>query len=178
MISQERHTLPRFGQVRPGIWVLLIGTLVVALALPLFSLWHAAFSPLQAEVCLWPPTPQAHASTQMVVTLPDAADRDAVAGSWAHLQVAWDMETMPMGLHPLLLSGNASHAGSFSIPLRLDMAGPWWVDLTLQTPGRPDWHAHFQFTVAPPGVTAQTMLVQPGGNTPAPCSANERTASL
>ena len=175
---QTRDTLPWFGQVRPAIWLLLIGTLGVALALPVFSLWNAASSPLTAEVCLRPPPSQARETAQMVVSLPDAADRDAVAGSWAHLRVAWGMETMPMGIRPLTLSGDASHAGMFSIPLRVDMAGPWWVDLTLQTPGRPVWHAHFQLTVAPPGGAAPTLLVQPGQGAPAPCGPNERPVSL
>ncbi len=178
MTPQDRHALPGFGQVRPRIWLLLIVTLMVALALPVFSLWRAAFSPIQAEVCLWPPTPQARETTQVVVSLPDANDRNAVEGSWAHLQVAWDMETMSMGVHPLTLSGDEGHAGIFSIPLQMDMAGPWWIDLTLQTPGRPDWHTHFQVTVAPPGGTASPMLAQPGRGALAPCRANERAGSL
>lgn len=177
MTPPERYPLPRLGQVRRRIWLLLAVALLVAMALPLLTLWRAASSPLQAEVCLWPAVPQAREPIQVVVSLPNAADQDAVAGSWAHLQVAWDMATMPMGTRPIMLAGDQSHAGAFSIPLHMDMAGPWWVDLTLQTPGRPDWHSHFQLTVAPPGVTDASLQTHSANQLPAPCHADGRPGS-
>ena len=174
MTPQERYAFPRLGQVRRRIWLLLAIALLVTLALPLLTLWRAASSPLQARVCLWPPLPQAKEPIQVVVILPDATDQDAVAGSWAHLQVAWDMATMPMGIHPIIVGGDQSHAGAFSIPLHMDMAGPWWVDLTLQTPGRPNWHSHFQLMVAPPEAGATRLQTQPSSEVPAPCHIESR----
>ena len=177
MTPQERYSLPRLGQVRRRIWLLLAVALLVALALPLLTLWRAASSPLRAEVCVWPPVPQAREPLQVVVSLPNVADQDAVAGSWAHLQVAWDMTTMPMRTNPITLAGDQSHAGAFSIPLHMDMAGSWWVDLTLQTPGRPDWHSHFQVMIAPPGVTGTALQTSSANEMPAPCHADNRSLS-
>ncbi len=176
MTPQERYSLPRLGQVRRRIWLLLAAALFVAMALPLLALWRAASSPLQAEVCVWPPIPQAQEIIQVVVTLPRATDQEAVAGSWAHLQVEWDMTTMPMSTNPITLAGDQSHAGAFTIPLHMNMAGPWWVDLTLQAPGRPDWHSHFQMMVAPPGVAGTTHLSSSASEMPAPCHAESRSA--
>jgi hypothetical protein len=158
MMTPQDHTpLARFGQVRWIVWVFLVSSLLVALSLPLLTLWHAASVPITAQVCLWPPTPQARETVRLVVSVPDATDRDAVAGPWAHLHIAWDMVTMPMDTHPLDLAGTEAHAGTFSVPLQVNMPGFWWVDLTLQTPGRPDWHTRVHFTVAGSADTPQTM---------------------
>jgi hypothetical protein len=151
MTPQNHPALPRSGEIRWSIWLLLIGSLLVALAMPLLTLWHAALSPLTAQVCIWPATSQVPETTRIVVTIPGAADRAAVAGPWAHLHVTWDMVGMPMATHPIDLDGTANQAGTFSVPLHVDMPGPWWVDLVLQTPGRPDWHTLVHFTVASSG---------------------------
>lgn len=90
MTAQHHPTLFRFERIRLGVWFLLIGSLLVALALPLLTLWHAASSPLDARVCLAPQTPE---TVRLVVSVPDATDRDAVTGPWAHLHVVWDMES-------------------------------------------------------------------------------------
>jgi hypothetical protein len=170
MTSQDHPTLPPIGQVRWIVWLFLLGSLLVALSLPLLTLWHAAASPLTAQVCLWPPTPQARETVRLVVTVPDATDRDAVAGPWAHLHVAWNMVTMPMATHPIDLVGTADQPGTFAVPLRVNMAGSWWADLTLQTPGRPDWHTRVHFTVASPEGTPQATPTPTAEASVPPCS--------
>lgn len=159
MTSHHHPTEPRFGHVRWIVWLFLGGSLLVALSMPLLTLWHAAHSPLTAQVCLWPPSPQTREAVRLVVSVPNATDRDAVAGPWAHLHVAWNMVTMPMDTHPIDLDGTAGQEGTFSVPLQMDMAGPWWVELKLQTPGRPAWQTQVQFTVASSGDVSE---VRPG----------------
>jgi hypothetical protein len=170
MMTPQDHTpLSRFGQIRWIVWVFLVSSLLVALSLPLLTLWHAASVPITAQVCLWPPTPQARETLRLVVSVPDATDRDAVAGPWAHLHVAWDMVTMSMDTQPLDLAGTAAQAGTFSVPLQVNMPGSWWADLTLQTPGRPDWHTRVHFTVAGSADTPQTTSASRAGASVPPC---------
>jgi hypothetical protein len=164
MTSQHYPTLSRFERVRLRVWFLLLGSLLVASAMPLLTLWHAASSPLTAQVCL---ASQTRETVQLVVSMPDATDRDAVAGPWAHLHVVWDMVTMPMSTRPIDLAGTAAQSGTFAVPLQVPMPGPWWADLTLQTPGRPDWHTHIHFTVASPGDEPQPTA-SPGGGVSVP----------
>lgn len=180
LTPQQHPPLPRFGHVRLIVWVFLVSSLLVALSLPLLTLWHAARAPIRAQVCLWPPTPQVRETVRLVVSLPDATDRDAVAGPWAHLHIAWDMVTMPMDTHPLDLAGTAAQAGTFSVPLQVGMPGSWWADLTLQTPGRPDWHTRVHFTVAPSEDTPQTTPASRAGASVPPCgqTIDERTSRL
>ncbi len=141
----------------------------MALAMPLWTLWYAAHAPIAAQVCLWPPVPQVRQTVRLVVSVSDATDRAAVAGPWAHLHVAWDMVTMPMGTRPIDLAGTAAQAGTFSVPLPVDMAGPWWADLTLQTPARPTWHTRVQFIVASAENSSPTTVGPPGGVAPVVC---------
>ena len=177
MAPQDSSALPRFGHVRLIVWMFLVGSLLVALSMPLLTLWHAAVSPITVQVCLWPPTPQARETVRLVVLVPNATDRDAVAGPWAHLHIEWDMVTMPMATHPLDLAGTAEQDGTFSVPLQMEMAGPWRVELTLQTPGRPAWHAQVEFIVAS---SAGVLKVTPGpsGGAVAVCNVamDERTS--
>jgi len=168
-LQDHSSVLPRFGHVRRIVWSFLMVSLLVALALPLLTLWHASVSPLTALVCLWPPTPQVSETVRLVVSVPNAADRDAVAGPWAHLHVAWDMVAMPMNTRPLELAGTAGQAGTFAVLLQVDMPGSWWVDLTLQTPGRPDWHSRVHFTVASLEGASQTRPTPPMRDSVTPC---------
>jgi hypothetical protein len=172
--------LSGFGQIRWTVWVFLVSSLLVALSLPLLTLWHASSVPITAQVCLWPPTPQVLEPVQLVVSVPDATDQDAVAGPWAHLHVAWDMVTMPMDTQPLDLAGTAAQAGTFSVPLQVNMPGSWWADLTLQTPGRPDWHTRVHFMVAGSADTPQTTSASPVGASVSPCgqTIDERKSRL
>jgi hypothetical protein len=169
MTPQDHPPLSRFGQVRWIVWVFLVSSLLVALSLPGLSLWHAARTPITAQVCLWPPTPQVRETVRLVVSLPNATDRDAVAGPWAHLHIAWDMVTMPMDMRPIDLAGTATQAGTFSVPLQVSMPGLWWADLTLQTPGRPAWHTRVHFTVAGSMGTLQTTSASTAEASIPPC---------
>jgi hypothetical protein len=108
---------------------------------------------LRAQACVWPSVPRADSVTYLVVALPDATDRTAVAGPWAQVSVSWDMPSMPMGKHPVVAHGSpngASGAPVFAIPLQLDMAGPWSIRATLRTPGRPAWQSSMRIAVLPP----------------------------
>lgn len=147
---------PHFGTTRKGFWLLLIVTLLIAFALPLLSLWHASSSALHARACIWPATPRANASAQLLVVLSDKADHAAVQGTWAQVSAEWDMTNMEMGPDQRTVHG-PPHAlgniGAFEVPLRLDMAGPWSVHVTLRTPGRPAWQAVLQFSVLSPAIS-------------------------
>jgi hypothetical protein len=152
-MSHQSHQEAYTGHVRRKIWAILAATLVLALAVPLGTLWHATLIPLRAQACVWPTVPRAGSTAYLVVALPDPTDRTAVAGPWAQVSVSWDMPAMAMDKHPVVAHGSpnrASDTASFAIPLRLDMAGPWWIRVTLRTPGRPAWQSAMQVAVLPP----------------------------
>lgn len=168
---------PFWGHVRRRFWVLLAGALLLTLALPLGTLWRAAASPLRAQACLWSQPSQSKGAMQLFVTLPDANDRADVDGPWARVVVQWDMVTMPMGTHHNETPGSAAQAGSFAVPLVLDMAGPWWIDVRLQTPGRPEWHTRLFFNFLSPGTSSQSSIGASQA-TPAPlCHQGERMSA-
>lgn len=162
-------TLPTplfFLHVRRRFWVLLAGALLLTLALPLVTLWRDASSPLRVQTCLWPQPSQSNGAVQLFVTLPDASDQAAVAGPWARVVVQWDMVTMAMGTRHNETPGSTIQSGSFAVPLKLDMAGPWWIDVRLQTPGRPEWHTRLLFNflssgTAPPSYGGAQAIPAP-----------------
>lgn len=138
------------GPVRGAFWALLAVALLLALALPLASLYRAASSALDAHACVWPPIPHLGAPAQLLVVLPEAADRAAMRDPWARLEAEWDMVAMRMGARRATVSGPslADHAaGSFAVPLHLDMAGAWTARISLSIPGRPAWETTLGFTV-------------------------------
>src|SRR5579872_5632871 len=156
---QERQEV-YIGRVRARIWALLAGTLMLALLLPLMILWHAAAMPLRAQACVWPAAPRTDTTNYLIVALTDPTDRTAVDGPWAQVHISWDMTVMAMSEHPVVAHGSPQETGdtaSFAIPLRLDMAGPWRIDVTLQTPGRPAWQSAVQVNVLPPIAGATTV---------------------
>jgi hypothetical protein len=154
MIQADGMTAWRSARVRPLVWMLLVAVLAVAITVPAVSLRHAASTALAAHAYIWPLAPQAGESAQLVVVLTDPADRAAIQGPWAQLAAKWDMVTMRMGTHQLAAPGPPTHADALAMPLRLDMAGLWWVQVTLRTPGRPVWHTRLQVNVAPPAAVA------------------------
>jgi hypothetical protein len=149
VIEEDPMATRRLGQVRRVYWVVLAGALLVALAVPGARLWRAASSALTAQACVWPSSPHAGGTAQLIVSVPEPTDRAAVQGPWAHVVAEWDMVTMTMGTQVLTVPGSSHSAGTFAVPLHLTMAGPWWARITLQTPGRPVWHAQVRFTVLP-----------------------------
>lgn len=151
--AHQEHQEVYIGRVRARIWALLAGTLMLALLLPLMILWHASAMPLRAQACVWPAAPRTDTATYLIVALNDPADRTAVDGPWAEVHISWDMTVMAMSEHPVVAHGSPQETGdtaSFAVPLRLDMAGPWRIDVELQTPGRPAWQSAVQVTVLPP----------------------------
>jgi hypothetical protein len=177
MSREDRVALPRFAHVRRTFWALLGGAVLLALLAPGVILWHAASTRLQAQTCLWPPSPRAGEPERLFVVLYDTSDRAAMQGPWAQVVVTWDMVSMPMGTHPLAVPGQRGNAGVFSVPLRLDMGGQWWAHIVLQTPGRPVWEASLQFMVLPAGPSGSDAATQLSGNALFACRATERSAS-
>jgi hypothetical protein len=169
MTRTGRESTLRFEQVHGVYWALLAGALLLALAAPMATLWRTGASPLHARACLWPSAPHADAPTYLFVALSDAADRTAVQGPWAEVKVSWDMTTMRMGTPPVAVHGplqQGDRAGLFAIPLRLTMVGPWWIHVTLRTPGRPVWQTALQAFVLNPqavGEPAATDRTAPPG---------------
>lgn len=174
-MEPQNIPLPRFWRVRPAIWLLLTGSVLLTVVAPAFVLWHASASPLAARAYLWPATPRAGDRAYVVVNLTDPRDRTAVNGPWAQVLVNWDMATMPMGTRAVVLHGPTDadrtvplgeQAGTYAIPLQLTMTGPWWAQISLRTPGRPAWSTTLRFLVreparadspAPPPRTARSL---------------------
>jgi hypothetical protein len=149
-LQNQMHPLGQpLGQVRRAFWALLIGALLLAMTPPAITLWHAASSALAVRACVWPAAPQARSTARVLVDVLDPADRMALQGPWAQITVEWDMETMSMGREHAAVPGQAGGQGEFAVPLALAMAGPWWVHVSVSTPGRPKWQALMRFRVMP-----------------------------
>ncbi len=153
METQEVHPPQQLMRVRRGVWLLLAGALLLAALCPALSLWHAASSVLAARGCLWPAQPAAGEQARLYIVLDDMNDRAAVDGPWARIAATWDMVDMRMGERTVEMTGSHDGSGHFALPLRLDMAGSWWVEASLQAPGRPPWHATYHFDVVPRAAT-------------------------
>ncbi len=134
-------------RVRRAVWLLLAGAILLAALCPAFSLWRAASSALAVRGCLWPAQPEAGQQARLYIVLDDMNDRAAVDGPWAHVAATWDMANMHMGARKVELTGSHDATGHFALPLNLDMAGSWWVQASLQAPGRPTWQAVYHFDV-------------------------------
>jgi YtkA-like len=126
--------------VRKTIWLIFAGALVLALALPVATVVHQRWLTLQAHAAVWPAQPQVGATAHLIVSLADTNDQAAVGGPWAKLVATWTMPTMEMGTHQVTLQGAQNGNGTFMVPLQLDMAGRWSVQVRLETPGRPTWY--------------------------------------
>jgi hypothetical protein len=153
MTGKQRATqeqMPPMLHVRRSVWGILLAAVLVAVAIPATNLWHASSAALHAHVYLSPAAPRAGEPAQIVVVLPNPTDRAAVQGPWAKAVAQWDMLTMTMGARQRAVPGAAATAEVFTIPLCLDMAGPWWAHIVIQTPSRPEWHSSLQFDVQAP----------------------------
>ncbi len=153
MIGEQRERqeqMPPVLRVRRSIVGILLVAVLIAVAIPVTNLWHASSVALHAHLYLSPAAPRAGEPAQLVVVLPNPTDRAAVQGPWAKAVARWDMSTMQMGARQRAVPGAAATAEVFTIPLCLDMAGPWWAQIVIQTPGRPEWHASLQFDVQAP----------------------------
>jgi hypothetical protein len=171
MASEDMVTRLSFGRVRRMYWLVLTAALLVALLLPAVAFWHAASSTLQVRACLWPNVPRLGQPAQLLVTPLNASDRTALQGPWAHAVVNRDMLAMPMVTHPVDLHGHAKDALAFSIPLTFDMAGTWWIHVSVQTPGRPRWQTQLQATVLAAGALPLDANAKTAGSSVTACSA-------
>jgi hypothetical protein len=176
--SASTGAAPRFAHVRPIVWVALATALLLALAAPIATLWHASTLPLQARVTLWPSAPHAGEAARIVVTVTDTADRTATAGPWARLSAEWDMVQMTMGMRQTVAPGAAPSQGTFTVPLCVDMAGLWWVHLTVSTPGRPVWQTRLRFSVLPPVTSASEPGTTASAVATSTCAGTGRSAHL
>lgn len=165
---ERAHVDPQpFGRVRGVFWALLIVSLLVAMAGPTVTLLRAASTSLEVRACVSPPAPRAQSTAHVVVELMDTTDRTALQGPWAQIAADWDMVTMSMGRQHVALPGSSAGNGVFAVPLVLSMAGPWWVHVSVSTPGRPPWQAQLEFSVLP----AATPTGSPSGGSSAAAAA-------
>jgi hypothetical protein len=151
MASEDMVTRLSFGRVRRIYWYALTAALFASLLLPIVTIWHTANAALHVQACLWPAAPHRGQPAQLLVTPLTATDRTALQGPWAHAVIDWNMVDMQMSTHPVDVQGDADARSAFSIPLTLNMAGKWWIRITLHAPGRPSWQTQLHVTVLDPG---------------------------
>jgi hypothetical protein len=178
MADASNVAAPRFVRVRPIVWVVLAAALLLALAAPVATLWHASTLPLRAQVSLWPRAPHAGEAARIVVTVADTADRTATEGPWARIGAEWDMVQMTMGLRQTVVPGTAPSQGTFTVPLCVDMAGLWWVHVSVSTPGRPVWQTRLRFSVLPPATSASEPGATASGAAAGVCAGTGRSAQV
>jgi hypothetical protein len=134
--------------VRRGVWLVLAAALLLALAVPTATLWHASTSALHVQTCVFPAAPRVGQRAWLVVAPADAADRTALEGPWATVVTRWDMVSMSMGTLQRTIAGSTDAHGAFAVPLELTMPGVWWAQVALSTPGRPQWQQSVHFAVS------------------------------
>jgi len=159
MIPYHADDALRFGGVRCSVWALLIAAVLLALAVPTMTIWHAAHAAIDANAFVWPAAPTVGHPAELCVVVSDPSDRAAVHGPWGQIVAAWDMPTMAMQEQRQAKPGDSTSGGRYAIPLTLQMAGPWRVRVALQTAGRPEWQTSLAVNVrnaSPPLVPAGT----------------------
>lgn len=145
---------PSPGRVRRAVWIALAVALLCALGLPALTLWNASHSALAARACVWPAAPRPDQPAHLVVTLPEGTDRGAVSGPGGAVSANWDMMTMTMGVRRATVPGTTARNGVFDLPVQLDMAGAWRINVALRAPGRPEWRATLDVHVPAAPTTA------------------------
>ncbi len=78
---------------------------------------------------------------------------------------------MPMVTQPVDVHGHAKDSLAFSIPLTFEMAGTWWIHVSVQTPGRPPWQTQLQTTVLEAGARPLDANAKTAGSSATACSA-------
>ena len=135
--------------VRKAIWLLFLGAIVVALAIPIATTVRQSTIRLEVKVSTWPAHPRVGQTVYFTVSMVQVSDRATAGGPWAQLVASWDMAAMQMGIHQTTAQGTGGDTGQFTVPLQLGMAGSWWIQATLRTPGRPTWHGSAGILVSP-----------------------------
>jgi hypothetical protein len=143
--------LPGITRVRGVFWALLVGAVLLALAVPAQSAWRTSLSTLRLRTCIWPTSPQVGQMARLFVVPRSDDDRLAIAGPWTTFVVTRDMQAMPMDARPLVLNGRVTDQSALTVPLRLEMAGTWWIRLAVYARGRPTWQTDFPLTALPAG---------------------------
>ena len=156
--ASHRDAQPTF-YVRKAVWLIFCGAIALTLALPIATAVHQRWLTLQAHAMVWPAQPQAGAPAHLIVSLSDATDQAAVGGPWANVMASWNMPEMEMGNYQTKIAGSQDGQGTFIIPLQLNMAGRWSVQVTLQTPGRPNWYSRLDIIVLPSSVGSPVAIV-------------------
>lgn len=168
MVTEPVERRSMFLGVRRGCWLVLAAALLLALALPAATLWHASTAALHVQTCVYPAMPQVEQPAWLVVVPTDAADRTALEGPWAKVVTRWNMVSMSMGTLHRTVPGSAEAHGAFAVPLELSMAGVWSAQVALSTPGRPQWQQSVRFAVS--SLTA--------GQLPSAATTSESSASI
>ena len=111
MIGDRVDEPQRFGGVRRSVWTLLIATVLLALAVPTVTIWHAAHATIDASAFVWPAAPTVGHPAEFCVVVSDPSDRAAVHGPWGQIVAAWDMPTMVMQEQRQAKPGDSTSGG-------------------------------------------------------------------
>jgi hypothetical protein len=147
---------PGTMHVRSAFWAFLVGAVLLSLVIPAQHVWQAASSALQLRTCVWPTNPQVGQTVRLFVVPRTEDDHRAVAGPWTTFVVTRGMTEMAMDTPPVVRGGQVTDRAALALPLRMDMAGIWWIHLTVQARGRPTWQTNVPLTVLSPGISPRT----------------------
>ncbi len=175
---QEPAVVSSFGRVRRVFWIGFVAAILLALSVPAVTLWRDAATALQVEAYIQPASPRAGEAAHVVIVVPDAADRTDILNPASQIAARWDMLNMTMGTRESALPGPPSHSDSLTLPLHLDMPGPWWVQVAVHVPGRPAWQTRLDITVQPPVAMEQSAELAVFQNAPETAPRPEATNHL
>ncbi len=149
MTMHDHATLPSLGRVRSVVWIGFVTAVLLALSVPAMTLWRTAATTLNVQAYVQPASPRVGEAVHLVIVVSDVSDRTDIFGPAAQIAAHWDMTNMAMGTREVALPGPISHTDAFKLPLHMDMAGQWWVQVEIQAPGRPAWQTRLNITVQP-----------------------------
>lgn len=152
----------RLGAPRRAFWGLLIAAIVVALALPLLTLWRVSAAGLEARACIWPAQLRAGATAQILIVMPASAASSVRDGA-PNVQIDATMPGMAMpavevsdNAPPQRLHGSAT----FMAPITVSMPGSWVAHITVRALERTVWRDSLTFHVQPGGWSSRPLSSQ------------------